>query len=71
MFSDEGCFWQSLLLSKVLRMQQDLEDKKNEATIADLEKKIKDYEAILEKKKTSYSRLWKVHWQKPRLKLLN
>jgi hypothetical protein len=50
MFYDEGCFWQSLLLSKVLRMQQDLEDKKNEAIIADLEKKIKDYEAVLEKK---------------------
>jgi chromosome segregation ATPase len=50
MFSDEGCFWQSLLLSKVLRMQQDLEDKKNKAIIADLEKEIKDYEAVLEKK---------------------
>jgi chromosome segregation ATPase len=50
MFYDEGCFWQSLLLSKVLRMQQDLEDKKNEAIIADLGKKIKDYEAVLEKK---------------------
>jgi hypothetical protein len=51
MFSDESCFWQSLLLSEVLRMQQDLEDKKNEAIIADLEKKIKDYEVVLEKKR--------------------
>jgi hypothetical protein len=31
-------------------MQQDLEDKKNEATIEDLEKKIRDNEAALEKK---------------------
>jgi hypothetical protein len=31
-------------------MQQDVEDKKNEATIEDLEKKVKDHEAILEKK---------------------
>jgi hypothetical protein len=31
-------------------MQQDLEDKKNEATIEDLEKKIRDHEAALEKK---------------------
>jgi hypothetical protein len=34
----------------VLRMQQDLEDEKNEATIKDLENKIKDHEAALEKK---------------------
>jgi hypothetical protein len=26
-FFDEGCFTQSMLLSKALRMQQDLEDK--------------------------------------------
>jgi hypothetical protein len=31
-------------------MQQDLEDEKNEATIKDLENKIKDHEAALEKK---------------------
>jgi chromosome segregation ATPase len=31
-------------------MQQDLEDEKNEATIKDLENKVKDHEAILEKK---------------------
>jgi hypothetical protein len=31
-------------------MQQDVEDKKNEATIEDLEKKVKDHEAVLEKK---------------------
>jgi hypothetical protein len=43
-------FYQSLLLSKVLRMQQDLEDKKNEVIIEGLEKKIKDHEAALEKK---------------------
>jgi chromosome segregation ATPase len=39
-----------MLLSKALRMQQDLEDKKNEIRIEGLENKIKDYEASLEKK---------------------
>jgi hypothetical protein len=49
-FSDEGCFAQSMLLSKALRMQQDLEDKTHEVIIEGLESKIKDYEATLEKK---------------------
>jgi hypothetical protein len=49
-FSDEGLFLQSMLLSKALRMQQDLEDKKNEIIIDGLENKIKDYEASLDKK---------------------
>jgi hypothetical protein len=31
-------------------MQQDLEDEKNEGTIRDLENKVKDHEAALEKK---------------------
>jgi chromosome segregation ATPase len=48
--SDEGYFFQSLLLSKTLRMQQYLEDKKNEIIIEGLEGKIKDHEAALEKK---------------------
>jgi chromosome segregation ATPase len=39
-----------MLLSKALRMQQDLEDKKNEVIIEGLESKIKDYDAALEKK---------------------
>jgi hypothetical protein len=39
-----------MFLSKALRMQQDLEDKKNEIIIESLENKIKDYEASLEKK---------------------
>jgi hypothetical protein len=39
-----------MLLSKALRMQQDLEDKKNEIIIEGMEKKIKDHEASLEKK---------------------
>jgi hypothetical protein len=43
-------FWQSISLSKVLRMQQDLEDEKNEATIKDLENKVESYEAALKKK---------------------
>jgi hypothetical protein len=38
-----------MLLSKALRMQQDLEDKKNKIIIEGLESKIKDYEASLEK----------------------
>jgi hypothetical protein len=39
-----------MLLSKALRMQQDLKDKKNEIIIEGLESKIKDCEASLEKK---------------------
>ncbi|XP_035819970.1 uncharacterized protein [Zea mays] len=39
-----------MLLSKALRMQQDLEDKKNKIIIEGLKSKIKDYEASLEKK---------------------
>jgi hypothetical protein len=39
-----------MLLSKALRMQQDLEDKKTEVTIEGLEKKIKDHEVAFEKK---------------------
>jgi hypothetical protein len=39
-----------MLLSKALRMQEDLEDKKNEIIIEGLETKIKDHEASLEKK---------------------
>jgi hypothetical protein len=48
--ADESYFAQSMLLSKALRMQQDLEDKKNEVIIEGLESKIKDHEAALEKK---------------------
>jgi hypothetical protein len=40
--SDEGYFTQSMLLNKALRMQQDIEDKKNEIIIEGLEKKFKD-----------------------------
>jgi hypothetical protein len=49
-FSEVNLFSQSMLLSKALRMQQDLEDKKNEIIIEGLESKIKDYKASLEKK---------------------
>jgi hypothetical protein len=51
-------------------MQQDLEDKKNEVIIEGLEKKIKDHEATLEKK-NFVLKPWKVHWRKPRPKLLD
>jgi hypothetical protein len=44
------CSVQSMLFSKALQMQQDLEDKKNEIIIERLESKIKEYEASLEKK---------------------
>jgi hypothetical protein len=47
---DEGYFAQSMLLSKALRMQQDLKDKKTEVIIEGLERKIKDHEAALENK---------------------
>ena len=43
-------FIQSMLLSKALQMQHDLEDKKNKIIIEGLESKIKEYEASLEKK---------------------
>jgi ribosomal protein L24 len=39
-----------MLLSKALRMQQDLEDKKHEVIIEGLESKLKDQAAVLEKK---------------------
>jgi hypothetical protein len=48
--SNEGYFAQIMLLSKALRMQQDLKDKKNEVIIEGLENKIKDHKASLEKK---------------------
>jgi hypothetical protein len=46
----KGYFVQSMLLSKALQKQQDLEDKKNEIIVEGLESKIKEYEASLEKK---------------------
>jgi DNA repair exonuclease SbcCD ATPase subunit len=49
-FSEVSLFAQIVLLRKALRMQQDLEDKKNEIIIEGLESKIKDYESSLEKK---------------------
>jgi hypothetical protein len=59
-----------MLLSKALRMQQDLEDKKNKIIIKGLENKIKDYEASL-RRKTSYFRQWRVHLHKFRPKMLD
>jgi hypothetical protein len=41
---------QSMLLSKVLKMQQDLEDKKQEVIIENLESKIKEQSTVIEKK---------------------
>jgi hypothetical protein len=42
---------QSMLLSKALKMQQDLEDKKHEVIIENLEGKIKDQSTVFEKKR--------------------
>jgi hypothetical protein len=41
---------QSMLLSKALKMQQDLEDKKHEVIIENLESKIKEQSVAIEKK---------------------
>jgi hypothetical protein len=41
---------QSMLLSKALKMQQDLEDKKHEVIIENLDSKIKEQSAAIEKK---------------------
>jgi hypothetical protein len=49
-----------MLLSKALRMQQDIEDKRNEVIIDDLEKKVKDHEASLEKR-DFLLQIWRVH----------
>jgi hypothetical protein len=49
-------------LSKVLKMQQDLEEEKNKTVIKDLEEKVENYEAAL-KQRTSPSRTLKL-WQK-------
>jgi hypothetical protein len=41
---------QSILLSNALKMQQDLEDKRQEVIIENLENKIKEQSATIEKK---------------------
>jgi hypothetical protein len=46
----KAVYLQSMLLSKALKMQQDLEDKKHEAIIENLESKIKEQSAIIERK---------------------
>ena len=58
---------QSMLLSKALKMQQDLEDKKHEVIIENLESKIKEQSAAIEKK-TSNSRQPKAYWRQLKLK---
>jgi hypothetical protein len=40
-------FWQSLLLSKALKLQQEDEDKKNELVVNNLEKRVKELENSL------------------------
>ena len=58
---------QSMLLSKALRMQQDLEDKEHEVIIENLESKIKDQSAALEKKNFELQTIEGL-WQKLKLK---
>jgi hypothetical protein len=41
---------QSMMLSQALKMQQDLEDKKHEVIIENLESKLKEQSATIEKK---------------------
>jgi hypothetical protein len=43
-------FWQSLLLSKALKLQQEDEDKKNELVVNNLEKRVKELENSLAEK---------------------
>jgi hypothetical protein len=49
-FLTKVIYAQSMLLSKALKMQQDLEDKKHEVIIGNLERKIKEQSTIIEKK---------------------
>ena len=49
-FLTKVVYAQSMLLSKALKMQQDLEDKKHEVIIENLESKIKEQSATIEKK---------------------
>ena len=49
-FLTKVVYAQSMLLSKALKMQQDLEDKKHEVIIGNLESKIKEQSATIEKK---------------------
>ena len=49
-FLTKVIYAQSMLLSKALKMQQDLEDKKHKVIIGNLESKIKEQSATIEKK---------------------
>jgi hypothetical protein len=50
MFSNEGCLCTEYVAEQRFKMEQDLEDKKHEVIIDNLEGKIKDQSAALEKK---------------------
>jgi hypothetical protein len=43
-------FWQTLLLSKALKLQQEVEDQKNERVVSNLEKRVKELENSLAEK---------------------
>jgi hypothetical protein len=50
MFSNEGCLCAEYALEQSFESEQDLEDKKHEVIIGNLESKIKEQSAVIEKK---------------------
>jgi hypothetical protein len=45
-----SALWQSFLLTKALRLQQEVEDQRNDFIITALEKKVKNLEKLLKEK---------------------
>jgi hypothetical protein len=68
-FSEVSLFPQSMLLSKALRMQQDLEDNKNEIIIEAWKVRLKITKLLL-KRRTSCFKQQKVRLQRFKLKML-
>ena len=54
-------------MSKALKMQQDFEDKKHEVIIENLEGKIKEQSAAIEKKNFELQAT-EAYWRRPKLK---
>jgi hypothetical protein len=46
-----SALWQSFLLTKALRLQQEVEDQRNDFIITGLEKKVKNLEKLLKEKR--------------------
>jgi hypothetical protein len=68
-FSEVSLFPQSMLLSKALRMQQDLEDNKNEIIIEAWKVRLKITKLLLNRR-TSCFKQQKVRLQRFKLKML-